>query len=152
MKSEKQKMRFIKKIAPFFLIFAGFILLAHTVIPHHHHDDSTIVLLSIHKSNCTPHDHNQCDSNHCDNSDRDCRDNSKNCTDANIVLKGGDDSREELTVEVNDLTPLLLLFSAVDEYHTLIEDFQSEFYDTFTIPDYTDYLPDSQGLRAPPVC
>jgi len=145
-------MRVRKAIASFFLLFAGITLLAHTVIPHHHHEDTSVVLLNVQKSHCIEHNINHCNTANCDAPDRDCQDSSKNCTDANIVLKGGDDSREELIVAVNELIPLLLLFSAADEYNSLIDNSQSEFYDIFTIPDYTDYLPDSQGLRAPPVC
>lgn len=146
-------MRTKRTIASFFLFFAGIVLLAHTVVPHHHNELTTIVyFFNLPESHCNHSSTNQCDTDNCELPDGDCQETGKNCTDANIILKGGEDTREELKAATNEIIPLLLLFSGTENCVAQIEHTNYDFNISIVPPSYTDYLPDSQGLRAPPVC
>lgn len=152
-------MRFRKIIASFFLYFAGITLLAHTVIPHYHDGNTyTIVFHNFTKKACSNNNtknllcNNNCDTSNCEIPDEDCHGSSKNCTDASIVIKIDEDVREELTAATNELILLFLIFSDSINSVAQIERSNSDFYESFAPPSYTDYIPDSQGLRAPPIC
>lgn len=151
-------MRIKRTVASFFLLFAGIILLAHSVVPHHHHDHTSIVFLScLLKSDSVTkkqllHDR-YCNSPDCEVPKDDCQENNKICTDVNILLKSGEDSKEELIAATNELIPLLLMFSVDDNTETNTNSRDYHFLcNTFAPLYYIDYLPDSQGLRAPPAC
>ncbi|NLC86871.1 MAG: hypothetical protein GX680_07985 [Bacteroidales bacterium] len=140
-------MRIKRTVVSFFLFLAGIVLLAHTFLPHHHHDHISIVYFSgnISHDNC-------CNTSNCEIADNDCQDSNKDCMDANIMLRAGDDTREELIAATNDLIPLLLFLSADNTDASIENTTRHSIYKTYSLPCYLDYLTDSQGLRAPPVC
>lgn len=151
-------MRVKSAVASFFLFFAGIILLAHTIIPHHHHEHTTIILLgSLLKPDCITyeqHSHERyCKSSDCEVPKDDCQGKNKICTDVNILLKNSEDSKEKLFAATNDIIPLLLLFSGDDNAEAHTDQLNSYLgYNTFVPLYHISYLPDSQGLRAPPAC
>lgn len=151
-------MRVKRAVTSFFLFFAGIILLAHTFVPHHHHDHNTIFLLdNLPKQECVEyghfsHDH-LCDSHDCEVPKDDCHGKNKTCSEVNILLKGGEETKNELIASAKDIIPLLLLFSVEDNTDTETDLLNSFFgYNNSDPLYYLNYLPDSQGLRAPPAC
>ena len=132
-----------------FLLLANIILLVHAVIPHHHHD---LVC-------CSPNAH--CDDNdetHEHTADSGCQQHDdenkgKECPLKDVYMKPENDKSLVDLNPHNDLQyPVLLLFpvkSMVKITDLKNLPFRQKpcllFY-------YTDYLSQSLGLRAPPVC
>lgn len=147
-----------RAVASFFLYFAGIILLAHTFVPHHHHDHTTIFLLgNLFNQECVEyeqfsHDH-FCDPHDCEVPKDDCHGKNKTCSEVNILLKGGEETKDELITSAEDIIPLLLLFSVENKSDAETDLLNSYFRYNNSAPLYhINYLPDSQGLRAPPAC
>ena len=150
-----KRLKLKRVIASFFTLFACSILVAHNVVPHHHHEHAAIVYLigslNTHTHCCQQEESHSMATDY-DGDDGDCHNRSTNCIEANIDLKDGGDIKEEHRDAINEIIPLLL-FSVVDSNVNLnVRPYSHLFYKPYTLSYYTNYITDSQGLRAPPVC
>jgi hypothetical protein len=148
----------IKKAVSFsFLLLASMILLAHSLIPHHHHNQIPVALNIAnheHGSDAT-HDHHH----HDDAAPAEHNDNShgheviEDCLLEKAFVRIGSDRQAFQTLDFNfDLLPCLLpLFSGYSISQITDNGLpfrQKPYLQSF----HTDYISQSLGLRAPPVC
>ena len=142
----------IKKAAALsFLFLAVTIMMAHVIIPHHHHDGLVFFMATAcHDRNCNSHDA-QSEDDSCDYPL--CHDGIENCELATIYVKFDSDWRL-LQLHDCDFKLLPCIFTLFSDDHTppLDIDIGLPFRQNPYLLSLTEYIFQSYGLRAPPVC
>jgi len=136
-------MKIISYILFFFVII---ITLMHDVVPHHHHE-SSICFQSSHCQNDTkPHNHENTDHKHDGNNDN------QNCVLKQIVITDNHSRRESKFENGNTYIPLLF-FALIVSNCTQFQIYTSLLPTSISIlkSDYSAFIAESKGLRAPPI-
>ena len=146
-----------KAIALSFLFLANAIMLTHAIIPHHHHNGVFFTLATAHHNHdCDSHnDHQNCDDTQ---SDRKCEypfcdDNAEKCSLTTIYVKVSD-NRQSFQLHDFDIDLLPCILTLLTDYNApLIDDVGLPFRQNPYLQSYhTEYISQSLGWRAPPVC
>jgi len=128
-----------KTIALTFLLFAGTVILAHSVIPHHYHNGIPFVTV-----------HHEYDGNLHDRHPHNQKESIDDCFFATVYVRLNNDQQitiQSLDFDFDLLPCFLTLFS--DYFICKIEKSQHKPY---LLPYHIEYISQSLGLRAPPVC
>ena len=144
-----------KVIALLFLLIAKTIMLAHVIIPHHCHNGLIFTTIIAHNAHdCDTLNDHQC--NHalsngkCDYTN--CNNDFDNCVSATIYIKSCNCRNTYLLHDCNFELSHLALFSD-NSLPPIVDDVGLPFRQNPLTTSYlTEYISQSLGLRAPPVC
>ena len=134
-----------RAIAISFLMLATITIVAHAVIPHHHHAQIPVAFATAHHHDTHEHDstHN-CDCNtheHC---------NFEDCLLFNTIVRANNETQiKQFTDFAYAALPLFSVYSTPDIDNAFGLPFRQKPY---LISYLTEYISQSLGLRAPPVC
>ena len=139
-----------KAIKLSFLLLANTVLLVHVAIPHHHHHNNTAVcILAIHcadNKEMPKHTHDSDCQQHDDGSEM------EECPLKEVYVRLENNKLlVDISLDNNFQYPVLLFsFNPMDRMTGLMGlTFRQNPY---LLPYYTNYISQSLGLRAPPVC
>ena len=144
-----------KAIALSFLLLANTILLAHAVVSHHHCDEILVTCAADHhEHDCDSHDQHHSDEDlpdgECNNPY--CHGNAEDCSLSKIYVRFGNEKQvfQLLNFNYKQLPSLSIPFTTYSisqiENNTGLPFRQNP----YLIPNYTDFISCSSGLRAPP--
>ena len=129
-----------------FLLLANVIILAHAVIPHHHHDGLIFLLTAAHQE----HDDHDGEQDHTCNYPP-CHDGAEECLSSTLFVKL--DQNKQLFQQDFEILPcvfsLFLDYSIPQIVDNVGLPFRQKPYLIFY---HTEYISQSLGLRAPPIC
>ena len=154
----KTRLSIRKAIALSFLFLANTMILVHAVIPHHHHDGLTFMLTGVHqRHDCNSHnDHHNCnDAQSGKNCNYPlCDGNIEDCALATIYVRFGNDRPSSQLHDFDfELLPCIFILFFEDFEHPIADDVGLPFRQNPLVPSqYPEYISQSLGLRAPPVC
>jgi len=134
-----------------FILFANINLLVHLVIPHHHHEKTGVCFIESHCKDCKEA-HRNCSPTHEDESNP----VSKRCCIDNVFPPEPNDVNTTCRLHKKCDCGHVLLFALIpNTLNTLdfVDDTVIHFRQNPYVPlSYADYISQSLGLRAPPVC
>ena len=137
-----------KKTAFGFILLAGFLMMAHAVIPHHHHHRQVCFVHQHCVNDVKAHTHNESEPDH----QHDSNSNPNMCFLSEFVPTSNNNSRicnSQQSDDNNSAGLQFILFVAFPGLQAPVVKANSPFKD-FT-PLYSSILYSSTGLRAPPV-
>ena len=149
-----------KAIALSFLFLANAVMLAHAVLPHHHHGGLVYFMATAHhQHDC---DHYHCDHHHCNDAQSEdgnsdytpCNDDIEDCELATIYFKF-ENQRRTFQRSDFDFDLFSFDFALFTDNHTpsIDDDIGLPFrQNPYLLPCHLEYISQSLGLRAPPVC
>jgi hypothetical protein len=146
---------FKKVITLSFLFLANAIMLAHAVISHHHHDNiPDFSAVAHHEHNCDSH----CTQHDCTQHSEQCHDplchgNINDCSLSNFYACV--DDRQTFQTYDFDLNMLPCVYALFSDFsiQSLVDEIGLPFRQKPYLQSYhAEYISQSLGLRAPPVC
>ena len=136
------------------LWLANTLLLLHAAVPHHHHGDTVICFLNSHcKESHEVHNHEQHAPYNDEHSETPC--SAKCCSIDNIYMSEGNSTKNVCRSHINcDCGQVIYaLIPCILNTSVFSDDIVSHSQQKPDIPlFYTDFVSQSVGLRAPPVC
>lgn len=141
-----------------FILLANMVMLAHSLVPHHHHNGNPVAIcVNYHEHNNATDKHRH----HADtlpreqsaNPDRHCNGIFEDCALSSILVKIGNDKQALQCIDFEfDPSPCLPVFSINPITKTTDLEGLPFRQHPYILQCYTDFVTQSLGLRAPPVC
>jgi len=147
-----------KSIVLSFLFFAKLMILAHAIVPHHHHNGLIFTIIAAHhEHDCNSHnDHQRCkdaqSDGKCDYTH--CNEDFENCVLTMMFVKSCN-CRQTFLLHHCSFDALPFVFTLLADYSApqIDDDVGLPFRQNPLLPSYlSEYISQSLGLRAPPVC
>ena len=140
-----------KAIALSFLFLANAIILSHAIFAHHHHDIPVTVVATYYGHDCNHHND---DANPFKCKDPYCHENIEYCVLSMIYASFDYDKQRFQSYNFNfDLLPCVLTLFSDYSIPSITDDVNLSFRQKpYLISYHTEYISQSLGLRAPPVC